>query len=158
MDIETRLRKLEWMNRVLITLLVVCAGYTTMIYLHSEEESRSVTADSIQTRSLSVVNTYGKQGFKIDTGDSGTVALTFSGTKGKITVGLVISPSGDPNFCLFYAGVCRIALGEVYRSNQRELSIQLNDKEGHPIWMPETPNPFIPMAALLMIVTAALRR
>ena len=78
MDIETRLRRLELTNRLLLTLLLLIAVYSTIGKVNAEGHPRRIIADSVETHSLSVVNPYGKQGVTIDVGDSGMVGLGFS--------------------------------------------------------------------------------
>lgn len=144
MDIENRLRRLERRNRCLLILLALIVGYEATSYVNAGEHPQRIIADSVQTHSLSVVNPYGKQAVTIEVGDTGMVSLGVSDAEGQETIGLLSTPSGEPSICLAYGGKCRIVIGEVYRGNQPELSMQLRDKNGHSIWMPETANAFSP--------------
>lgn len=145
MDIESRLKKLERTNRVLIAALfgVLAATATTAVvgHVHAQGRARKIVADSIETRSLAVVNPTGKQGVKIAVGDDGMVSIGMTDVSGKGTVSLLSDPDGKPSICLAYRNVCRVVIGDVYRGDQRELSIQLRNSSGNPVWMPATPNP-----------------
>jgi hypothetical protein len=143
MDIEERLRRLEWKNRLYSILLAIIGAYAGIGYVGAEDHTAKVVADSVVTRSLSVVNAYGKHGVKIDVGDSGIVSLGLYNVKGKSTISLFNEADGLPSICLEDGNTCRIVIGEVYRGTKPEFSLQLRDKNGEPIWMPETPNPFI---------------
>jgi len=140
MNFESRLKRLEWTNRFLLVLLPIvwCAAIS---HVNADSRPRKIVADSIETGSLAVVNPTGKQGVKIEVGDSGMVSLEMTDVTGKESIGLLSVPSGEPSICLAYEGKCRVVIGDVYRENQRELSVQLRDKAGSAVWMPGTANP-----------------
>ena len=120
-------------------------GYVTINKANAEAHPRKIIADSVETHSLSVVNPYGKQGVEIHVGDTGFVTLDMLDTQGRESISLLTTPSPEPSICLGYKGKCRIAIGDVYRGDQRQMSIQLRAKDGKTVvWMPETTNPFTP--------------
>jgi len=119
-----------------------CLGHPPAIgHVDAAGHSRKIVAESIETRSLAVVSPYGKQRLTIDVGDSGMVGLGINDVNGKESISLLSAPSGEPSICLAYEGRCRVVIGDVYRGNQREFSVQLRDKAGNPVWMPDTANP-----------------
>jgi hypothetical protein len=145
MDLENRLRRLERTNRLLLVLLAITA--TTFVCAASDHGARlaqrpaTIVADSVVTRSLAVVNPTGKQGLRIAVGDDGMVVLGITDAKGKETIGLISEPDANPTLCFAYRKVCRVVIGGVYRGLQPEMSVQLRDSLGHPIWMPGAANP-----------------
>jgi hypothetical protein len=141
MDIERRIKRLEYTNRVLWTLFLLTFGILSTNYAGAANKRTDITANSIKTSSLFVANRYGKQGVHIEAGDSGLVSLTITDANGKQSVALLSDPSGRPMVCLSYGGKCRLALGDVYRGDNRELNFQLRDKQGKIIWMPDALNP-----------------
>lgn len=146
MDIETRLRRLERTNCLLLFLLAVTAiafWWTASGHVSAAQQPTNIVANSVETHSLIVDNpSYGKQAFKVTVGDDGIVTLLITDVKGEETIGLgSVNPVGEPSICLAYRNVCRVVLGDVYRGNQEEMSVQLRDKAGNPIWMPATANP-----------------
>jgi hypothetical protein len=144
MDIEKRLKRLERTNRLLLLLLVITAitfWCTAGRNVNAAQQPVNIVANSIETHSLAVVNPTGKQGVKIAVGDDGMVSLEMTDVNGKESIGLLSDPSGKPSICLAYQNVCRVVIGDVYRANQRELSVQLRNSAGDPIWMPATQNP-----------------
>lgn len=148
MDIETRLRRLERTNRFLLLLLIIAIGiawysaWTANSHVSAAQHPANIVANSIETRSLSVVNPTGKQGLYVSVGDDGIVTLLITDAKGEETIGLgSVNTVGEPSICLAYRNVCRVVIGDVYRGNQREFSVQLRDKDGNPVWMPATENP-----------------
>lgn len=144
MDIEKRLRRLEWTNRVLFALVLIAVAGATTGYVKAARSPGKIVADSVVTRSLKVVNPYGKQGVEIAVGDDGMVGLDFTDTSGRQTLGLLSDPAGSPTICLDDQHTCRVAIGYVSRHNCPELNLQLRNKNGDPIWMPKTVNPFTP--------------
>lgn len=146
MEIEGRLRKLERTNRLLVavTLAALLAAAWTAVTGHANAEGHTgrIVADSIETRSLTVDNpAYGKQTLRVTVSDDGMVTLLVTDVKGEATFSLgSVNPVGEPSVCLDYRGVCRVAIGAVYRRDQPEFSIQLRDKHGRTIWMPRTVN------------------
>jgi hypothetical protein len=112
-----------------------------MSHVSADSRPRNIVADSVETRSLAVINPTGKQGVKIAVGDSGMVSLEMTDVNGKESIGLLSTSSGEPVICLAYNGKCRVVIGDVYRGNQREFSVQLRDKAGNAVWMPEAGNP-----------------
>jgi hypothetical protein len=147
MDIETRFKRLERANRLLLLLLAIAAvGFWSAMSGHNvnaAQRPRNIVANSIETHSLAVVNPTGKQGVKIAVGDDGMVSLEMTDVNGKESIGLLSGPDGKPSICLAYRNVCRVIFGEVYRGNQSEMSVQLRDHDANPIWMPVTPNPIV---------------
>src|ERR1035441_9168675 len=95
MDIESRLKRLEWTNRFLFVLLPIvwCAA---MSHVSADSRPRNIVADSVETRSLAVINPTGKQGVKIAVGDSGMVRLEMTDVNGKESIGLLSTSSGEP--------------------------------------------------------------
>jgi len=146
MDIERRVRRLEWTNRVLIVLLVIAIGRGAIAYAQAQGHTGKIVASSIETRSLKVDDpSYGKQGLEVSVGDDGMVGLSITDVKGELTVGLSsVNPVGEPTLCLSYRNVCRVAIGVAYRGNQPEFNVQLRDEHGNTIWMPGTTNPYVP--------------
>jgi hypothetical protein len=143
MDIEQRLKRLERTNRLLLLLLAIAAitlWCTTGGHVNAAQRPANIVANSIETRSLAVVNPTGKQGVKIEVGDDGMVSVEMTDVNGKESIGLLSDPSGKPSICLAYQSVCRVVIGDVYRASQRELSVQLRDNAGDPIWMPAIQN------------------
>ena len=146
MDLEGRVRRLEWTNRFLIAVCFVAIGSNAIRNVHAQGHSGKIVASSIETRSLKVDDpSYGKQGFEVAVGHDGIVGLSITDVTGQTTFGIVSpNPVGEPILCLSYEGVCRVAIGAVYRSKQPEFSVQLRDKHGNPIWMPGTANTYVP--------------
>lgn len=145
-DFDRRIRRLEWMNRFLLVGLVLVVVGALSDHVTAEAQAGRIRAESIETRSLTVENpTYGKQSLKITVADNGMVTLLITDQKGETAVGLTApNPVAEPILCLSYQNVCRVAIGAVYRGNQPEFSVQLRNKEGHPVWMPSAPNVFAP--------------
>ena len=142
MDIESRIRRLEWTNRSLIFLLsIALILWMTAGHVSAGSSAKRIVADAVETRSLSVVNPTGKQGVKIAVGDSGMVSIEMTDVNGREALGLLSVSSGEPSLCLAYQGKCRVVIGDVYRGTQHEFSVQLRDKAGNSVWMPETANP-----------------
>jgi hypothetical protein len=146
MDVERRLRRLEWTNRFLMVLLLIGIGSGAVGYVNAQGHAGKIVASSIETRSLKVDDPgYGKQGLEVSVGDDGIVGLSITDVKGELVVGLSsVNPVGEPVLCLSYEDVCRVAIGDVYRGNQREFNVQLRDRHGNPIWMPSTANAYVP--------------
>lgn len=145
MDIERRLRRLEWTNRFLMVLLLLGIGSGAIGYVNAQGHAGKIVASSIETRSLKVDDpAYGKQGLEVSVGDDGIVSLSITDVEGELTAGLSsVNPVGEPALCLSYQGTCRVVIGAVYRGNQPEFNVQLRDKHGNPIWMPGTANPYV---------------
>lgn len=144
MDIESRLRRLERINGLLIVLLITAAitlWFTAGSNVSAAVQPGKIVAKAIETRSLAVVNPTGKQGVKIAVGDDGMVSIGMTDVSGKGTVSLLSDPDGKPSICLAYRNVCRVVIGDVYRGNQREFNVELRDKAGNSIWMPNIANP-----------------
>lgn len=146
MDIENRLKRLERTNRLLLFLLAIAAiafWCTASDHVSAAQHPANIVADSVETHSLTVDNpSYGKQALRVTVGDDGIVTLLITDVKGEETIGLgSVNSVGEPSICLGYRNVCRVVIGDVYRGNQEELSVQLRDKVGNPIWMPATANP-----------------
>lgn len=144
MDIEKRIRKLEFTNRLLLALALIAVVGATTGYVKADRPVRKITADSVVTHSLTVVNQLGKQSAKIFVGDDGSVGLNFYGTSGKLNLSIYSDPAGSPSICLGDRHTCRLAIGYVFRNNCPELSFQLRDENGKSIWMPSTVNQFTP--------------
>ena len=106
--------------------------------------SRSIAPNS--GANIFGVNPTGRQGVKIAVGDDGMVSLEMTDVSGKESIGLLSDPDGKPSVCLAYRSVCRVVIGDVYRKNQRELSVQLRNNVGNSIWMPATANPIVAAA------------
>lgn len=147
MDIETRLKRVERTNRLLLLLVAIAAiafwSVASGGNVNAAQQPVNIVANSIKTRSLDVVNPTGRQGVKIAVGDDGMVSLEMTDVNGKESIGLLSDPDGKPSICLAYRNVCRVVIGDVYRGNQREMSVQLRNRDAHPIWMPTTPNPLM---------------
>ncbi len=144
MEIENRIKRLERTNGLLMLLLAITAiafWCNASRRVSAAQHPEDIVANSIETRSLAVVNPTGKQGVKIAVGDDGMVSIGMTDVNGKLTVSLLSDPDGKPSICLSYRNVCRVVIGDVYRENQREFSVQLRDKAGNPVWMPATANP-----------------
>lgn len=145
MDIESRLQALERTNRLLLLLLAMTVAMlwstASSSHVSAAQHPEDIVASSIEARSLAVVNPTGKQGVKISVGDDGMVSIAMTDVSGKGTIGLLSDPDGKPSICLAYRNVCRVVIGDAYRGNQRELSVQLRDEAGNPVWTPTTPNP-----------------
>ena len=145
MNTENRLKRLERINVFLLFFLAIMAitfWCTVSSHVNAAEHSSVIVANSIETRSLAVVNPTGKQGVKVAVGDDGMVSIGMMDVNGKETIGLLTEANGEPSICLASKGsVCRIIIGEVQKGNQREFSVQLRDKAGNPVWMPTTTNP-----------------
>lgn len=142
MEIEKRIRRLEWTNRALLaSVLIVVVGAATG-YVKAATSPEKVIANSVTTQSLSVVNPYGKQGFYVKVDKSGRVSAELRDANGKTTLRLLSTVSGEPSICLSDSHTCRVVIGSVIRAGQRELSIQLRNKNGHMIWMPGVNNPY----------------
>jgi hypothetical protein len=146
MDVESRLKRLERTNRLLVTLLVlfvVVVGFNigSRVDAATSTEKKDIVANSVTTRSLAVVNPTGKQVVKIEVDDDGMVGVGVADADGEETIDLLSDPSGTPSICLSYHHVCRIVIGDVYRGNQREFSVQLRNKDKKTVWMPGVANP-----------------
>jgi hypothetical protein len=144
MDIENRLKRLERANGLLLLLLAITAiafWCTASSHVSAAQHPADIVANSIETRSLAVVNPTGKQGVKMAVGNDGMVSIGMTDVNGKLTVSLLSDPDGKPSICLSYRNVCRVVIGDVYRENQREFSVQLRNKAGNSVWMPATTNP-----------------
>jgi hypothetical protein len=144
MNVEDRLKRLERTNGLLLLLLAITAitfWCTASSHVSAAQHPGDIVARSIETRSLSVVNPTGKQGVKIEAGDDGMVTIAMTDVSGKQTISLLSDPDGKPSVCLAYRNACRVVIGDVYRKNQREFSIQLRNKTGDSVWMPATANP-----------------
>jgi hypothetical protein len=145
MDFENRLKRLEWMNRFLIGLLsavLIVAWSTASGHVNGASRTSKVVANSVVTHSLTVDNSTGKQAVTVDVGDDGMVSIGMTDVNGKETIGFLVDSAGNPSICLADKGTpCRIVIGDVYRGSQRELNIQLRDKDGTSVWMPPTANP-----------------
>ena len=144
MDIERRLKRVEWTNHlslVLLIIAVIALWHNSSNDVNAANHPGDIVANSIETRSLAVVNPTGKQGVTIAVGDDGMVSIGMTDVNGKGTISLLADPDGKPSICLAYRNVCRVVIGDVYRGNQREFSVQLRDKAGNAVWMPEAGNP-----------------
>lgn len=144
MDIERRIRRLEWTNRLLFASLLMVAAYAATGFVDAAAPAGKIVADSVVTHALHVVSPYGKQSFDVEIGDSGVVDVALNGSDGKSTLNLLLEADGSPSMCVSDGHTCRIVIGSVSRNNQREISIQLRDKNGHTIWMPDVANPYTP--------------
>lgn len=152
MNIERRLRRLEFTNRMLFVLLLIAGAGTTIGYVKAAGSPGRIVADSIVTRHLRIVNPTGKQSAEIFVGDDGSVGLNFYGTNGKLTLGVYSDPAGSPTICLDDQHTCRVAIGLVYRDNCPELNVQLRNNRGHSIWMPNVVNHVTPTATPQSII------
>ncbi len=141
MDIESRIKRLERTNRALWAMLFILVVIAFTGYAGAASKGQDITANTIRTKSLTVTNRYGKQGLQIETGDSGMVSLTITDASGKQSIGILSDSSGRPQVCLSYGGKCRLALGDVYRGDGREVNVQLRDQQGQNVWMPDARNP-----------------
>jgi len=141
MDIEHRIKRLERTNHALWVLLLLTAGIWTASHARAANKGPDIIANSIRTKSLYVTNPYGKQGVQLEVGDSGIVSLTITDPNGKQSIALLSDPSGRPIMCLYFQGKCRLALGDVYRGDSRELNLQLRGGDGQIVWMPDARNP-----------------
>lgn len=143
MDFEARLKRLERTNRLLLLSLAIAAialWCTASTHVSAAQHPADIVANSIQAHSISVVNPTGKQGVKIEVGDDGMVSIAMTDVRGKQTISLLSDPDGKPSICLAYRNVCRVVVGDVYRENRREFSIQLRNNAGNSVWMPATAN------------------
>ncbi len=144
MDFETRITRLERTNRLLLLLLAATAitfWCTASTHVSAAQHPADIVANSIQAHSISVINPTGKQGVKIEVGDDGMVSIAMTDVRGKQTISLLSDPDGKPSICLAYRDVCRVVIGDVYRENQREFSVQLRNNAGNSVWMPASANP-----------------
>ncbi len=145
MDLETRVQRLERTNRLLLVLLLVTGAYSVIGRASAASDPKKIVADSVETRSLAVVNPYGKQALRISVSDDGMVGLGLSDVSGKEALSLLLTSAGEPSVCVgYHDSPCRIVIGDVSRDHRRELSIQLRDEKGNPIWTPPVSNPYNP--------------
>lgn len=145
MDIEKRVRKLEFTNRILFALMLIAMAGATVGYVKAAGSPTKLFVNSVVTHSLEVVNpAYGKQRAEIFAGYDGSVGINFYSTDGKLTLGIYSDPAGSPTVCLDDQHTCRVALGLVYRHNCPELNFQIRNGSGDSIWMPKVVNPFTP--------------
>lgn len=68
------------------------------------------------------------------------VTLALTNPQGKQTIALGTDPSRLPAVRVGTGGPCRVILGDVDRGRAREMSLQLRDKNGRAIWMPQARN------------------
>jgi len=142
MEMEKRLRRLEKANRVQFILLALMGAYISIGYVNAATQPKKIVADSIVTHELAVVDEVGPSRITMSVSKDGGNTLAFVDTKGDQTMSLGLLATGQPDICLADDYTCRITLGESFRdNNKRELNIELRDRNGKTIWMPETRNP-----------------
>lgn len=144
MNLEDRLKRLERINTVLVlfclALAIFAFWYAANGRVAAAQQLPNIVANSVKARSLAIINPTGKQSLTISVGDDGMVGLEVTNVRGEESIGLLSDPDGKPSLCLAYQNVCRVVLGDVYRGQQRELSIQLRNDLGQSVWMPNRPN------------------
>ncbi len=146
MNIEKRMKQLEWVNGALIVSLMgmgIVFYFSNIRHAKASESLPNIVANSITTHSLNVDNPTGKQGITMAVGDDGMVDIGLNNVNGHGSIDLLSDPSGRSSLCLAYKNVCRIVIGDVYRGTQEEFSIQLRNDHGKSIWMPSMSNPVL---------------
>ncbi len=146
MNVEKRMKQLEWVNGILLVSFIgmgIIFYISNIKHVKASDSLPNIVANSIKTHSLTVDNPTGKQGITMAVGDDGMVVIGLNNVNGHGTIDMLTESDGKASLCVAYKNICRIVVGNVYRGTKDEFSIQLRNDKGKSIWMPPISNPVL---------------